>query len=75
MDNIFLIHDILDLCKSYDVHVGIVSLDKEKAFNRVDHSHLFAALRVFGFGEGLLYSGAQCMVRMGAGLSRPIPVQ
>lgn len=81
MDNIFLIRDVLDLCKIYNVNVGIVSLDQEKAFDRVDHSYLFAALRGFGFGDGflswvsLLYSGAQCMVKMGAGLSRPIPVQ
>lgn len=47
----------------------------------MDHSYLFVVLGAFGFGDGflswlrLLYSGAECMVKMGPGLSRPIPVQ
>lgn len=58
----------------------ILSLDQEMAFDRVDHSYLFLVLRAFGFGEGfysrvtLLYQGVQCLVKMGAGLSWPIPV-
>ena len=81
MDNIFLIRDVIDVCRSQNVNFGIVALDQEKAFDRVDHCYLFSALRAFGIGDGflawigLLYSGAQCMVKMGAGLSRPIPVQ
>ena len=81
MGNIFLIRDVIDVCRSQNVNVGIVALDQEKAFDRVDHCYLFSALRAFGIGDGflawigLLYSGAQCMVKMGAGLSRPIPVQ
>lgn len=59
---------------------GLVSLDQEKAFDRVDHGYLFSVLSVFGFGENfisgvkLLYTGASCMVKVGGGLSRPIPV-
>ena len=69
------------LCRSHNVNFGIVSLDQEKAFDRVDHSYLFSALWAFGIGDGflawigVLYSGAQCMVKMGAELSWPIPVQ
>ena len=64
MDNIFCVRDILDVCKVYDLDVGIVSLDQENAFDRVDHSYLFSALKAFGFGDvflswvGLLYNGA-----------------
>ena len=81
MDNIFCVRDLLDVCKVYDLDVGIVSLDQEKAFDKVDHSYLFSALKAFGFGDGflswvgLLYNGAQCLVKTGAGLSRPVPVQ
>lgn len=82
MDNIFLIRDVIDVCRSdTNVNFGIVCLDQEKAFDRVDHSYLFSALRAFGFGDGflawigLLCSGAQCLVKTGAGLSQPVPVQ
>uniref|UniRef100_H3BW47 Reverse transcriptase domain-containing protein n=1 Tax=Tetraodon nigroviridis TaxID=99883 RepID=H3BW47_TETNG len=82
MDNISLIRDLIDVCRAdMDYHFGIVCLDQEKAFDRVDHSYLFSTLRAFGFGDGfiawvsLLYRGAQCLVKTGAGLSRPIAVQ
>ena len=56
----------------YNVNVGVVSLDQEKAFD------LFSAFLAFGFGDGfvswlsLLYHDAQCLVKMVVGLSRPI---
>lgn len=81
MDNLFLVRDILDICKTFNLGVGLVALDQEKAFDRVDHSYLFNLLKVFGFGESflnwiqLLYAGASCMVKVGGGLSKPISVQ
>lgn len=80
MDNIFLKCDFIDICKYSNVGLGIVSLDQEKAFDRVDHTYLFSTLKAFGIGEGfwsqvgLLYKGAHCMVKIGAGLSRPVHV-
>lgn len=56
-------------------------MDQEKAFDRVDHSYLVSALWAFGFGDGfvswlsLLYHNAQCLVKMGVGLSRPLSVR
>ena len=76
MDNLFLVRDVFDVCKLYNVDIGILSLDQEKAFDRVDHGFLFSTLKAFGFGEGfiswvgLLYEGASCMVKVGGGLSR-----
>ena len=81
MDNLFLLRDVLELCKLYKLDTGIVSIDQQKAFDMVDHGYLFAALKAFGFGDvfiswvGLLYRGAECLVKVGGGLSRPIPVQ
>lgn len=80
MDNLHLMRDIIDICKSCDFSIGLLSLDQEKAFDRVDHTFLFSTLKAFGFGEGfiswvqLLYREASVLVKVGGGLSRPISV-
>jgi hypothetical protein len=61
------------------VNFGLVSLDQEKAFERVDHEYLFNVM--FGFGERflacvkMLYGEASCMDNVGDGLSRPVWVR
>ena len=51
VDNLFLIRYVLDMCKLSDVNVGLLSLDQEKAFDRVDHQYLFKTKKAFGFGD------------------------
>ena len=51
VDNLFLIRDVLDIYKLSDVNVGLLSLDQEKAFDRVDHQYLFKTMKAFGFGD------------------------
>ncbi len=59
----------------------LLSLDQEKAFDRVDHQFLFRVLKAFSFGDTfvamikLLYNDATCMVKMSGGLSVPVRVQ
>ena len=78
-DKLFLIRDMLDLSKRSNVNFGLVSLDQEKAFDRVVHEYLFNVM--FGFGERfltfvkMLYAGASCMVKVEGGLSRPVWVR
>lgn len=79
MDHLFLVRDIVDICNGFNVDVGLIALDQEKAFDCVDHNYLFNVLQVFGFGDflnliQLLYNGASCMVKVGGTLSRPIPI-
>ncbi|KAI4885436.1 hypothetical protein NFI96_003951 [Prochilodus magdalenae] len=79
-DNLFLIRDLFDFAKSTGSEFGLLSLDQEKAFDRVDHTYLFAALKAFGFGDGfiswirLLYTGASCLIRVRGVLSLPVLV-
>ncbi len=78
IDNLHLIRDVA-YCKN--VSMGLLSLDQETAFDRVDHGFLFDTLNAFGFGEKfisrikLLYTEVTCMIKMGGGLSIPINVK
>ncbi|KAF7640636.1 hypothetical protein LDENG_00027920 [Lucifuga dentata] len=40
-DNLFLMRDVLELCKPGTLRFGVFSLDQEKAFDRVSHEYLF----------------------------------
>ena len=77
-DNLVLMRDIFEIRRLYNIIVGIISIDQEKAFDCVDHSFLLATLQAFGVGEfflswvNLLYSGACCVAKVGGGLSRPV---
>ena len=72
-DNLFLMRDIFDLCTTQNINIGIISIDQEKAFDRVDRSFLFATLQAFGVGEHflswvkLLYNDTCCVVKVGEG--------
>lgn len=66
----------------FDADIGLIALDQEKVFVRVDHNYLFIIylLAAFGFGQNfikwiqLLFIGVSCMVKVVGGLSRAILV-
>ncbi|KAI4891126.1 hypothetical protein NFI96_005415 [Prochilodus magdalenae] len=76
-DSLFLIRDMMELANHVPTDLGLISLDQEKAFDRVDHGYLFNALTNFGFGERfiksvkLLYTGASCVVKARGGVAGP----
>ncbi|MGH0162989.1 UNVERIFIED_CONTAM: hypothetical protein FKN15_061389 [Acipenser sinensis] len=80
-DNLFLIRDLFNVSKLFNLDFGLVSLDQEKAFDRVDHGFLFRTLEAFGFGPvfisyiKMLYSNIFSLVKMNNCLSQPFPVQ
>lgn len=81
MDNLFLIRYVIDVSINENCNVGFLSIDQEKAFDRVGHENIFKVLESFGFGKcfiswiQLLYKGASIMLKMGNGLTYPLPVK
>lgn len=53
-DNVSLIRDILDVSSSLDLELGLISLDQEEAFDRVEHPYLWKLLECFGLSPGFI---------------------
>ena len=74
-ENVSLLRVVVNYASSSDVPVAILSLDQEKAFDRVDWSFLRRTLRQMGFGPdfvwwvNLLYCGVQSAVNVNGHLS------
>ncbi|CAM2106111.1 unnamed protein product [Caretta caretta] len=77
-NNLFLVQDLLELGRRDGLSFALLSLDQEKAFDRVDHGYLLSTLRVFGFGPQfvgflwVLYAATECLVKLNWTLTEPV---
>ncbi len=46
-DNVALVRDVLEISKLLNLDCGLISLDQEKAFDRVEHCYLWRVLEFF----------------------------
>ena len=66
--NVAFLRDVVELANEYNLPVALLSLDQEKAFDRIDWPFLFVALAKMGFGDNfirwvrLLYSDVRSSV-------------
>ncbi|KAJ4944112.1 hypothetical protein JOQ06_012657 [Pogonophryne albipinna] len=80
-DNVTLIRDVLDLSGSLGCELGLISLDQEKAFDRVEHQYLWQTLEAFGFSSGLiakiqvLYRDIESVLKINGSLCAPFKAQ
>uniref|UniRef100_A0A3Q3EUV6 Reverse transcriptase domain-containing protein n=1 Tax=Labrus bergylta TaxID=56723 RepID=A0A3Q3EUV6_9LABR len=80
VDNVHLIRDVLDVSSSSGCNTGLISLDQEKAFDRVEHNFLWKVMEKFGFSAGfiakikVLYSGVESVLKFNGGLCAPFRV-
>jgi len=80
LDNVHLIRDVLDVSGFLGVDLGFISLDQEKAFDRIEHQYLWRTLESFGFGLKfvkmirVLYQNIESMLKVNGGLSAPFNI-
>ncbi|XDV12372.1 hypothetical protein PO909_001067 [Leuciscus waleckii] len=78
-DNISFIRDILDNGKTFS-DFGLISVDQEKAFDRVEHSYLWSVFEAFGFSPSFtsmikaLYCDVESMLKLNGDLCSPFKV-
>ena len=80
-DNIRFISDATCYANEEHLPLAIVSLDQEKAFDRIHHDYLFKTLESFGFGDYLLscirtlYTNVQSLLKINNSLTSPFQFQ
>lgn len=80
-DNIALIRDVFDASKLLGINSGMISLDQEKAFDRVEHLFLWSTLKAFGFNDMFIsmikavYCNIESVLKINGGLCAPFKVE
>ncbi len=80
-DNITLIRDVLEVSKLFGINIGLISLDQEKAFDRVEHLYLWHTLQAFGFNSRFIdmiktmYCEIESVIKINGSLCAPFNVQ
>ena len=75
-ENVAFLRDVVSYATTFDAPVVILSLDQEKAFDRVDWNFMHSTLRTMGFGASFLkwvnlfYTSVQSSVNVNGYLSQ-----
>ena len=81
LNKVFILRDLVVICKQKNIPAAIISMDQMKAFDRVNWFFMYKTLRAFGFKDTflqwikLLYSGAKSIVKVIGFLSDPFRTQ
>ena len=81
IENLQLNRDIISYANTNELEASIITLDQEKAFDRVDRKFLFKALRKFGYGPNIIftieaiYNNIEAQIKLNGNISQSFPVQ
>ena len=53
--NLFITRDVINYCNQKHLNGYILTIDKEKAFDRVDRNFLLEVMKKMGFGDNILF--------------------
>ncbi|CAM2103405.1 unnamed protein product [Caretta caretta] len=76
--NLYLVRYLLELGCRDGLSFTLLSLDQEKALDRMDHGYLLGTLQAVGFGPcfmgflQVLYASTECLVRLNWSLTAPV---
>lgn len=80
-DNIHLVKGIFEVSKLFNLRTGLISMDQEKAFDRVEHAYLWKVLEHFGFNNKFvkmiqtLYCNVESVLKINGALCAPFSVK
>ena len=80
LDNAHLLRNITDYVEQKNIPCAFLSLDQEKAFDRVEYDFLFQALQKYNFGPNIiklikiLYTDISSSVMVNNFISDPFPL-
>ena len=72
--------DIIAYANINELEASIITLDQEKAFDRVDRNFLLKALRKFGYGPNIIstieaiYNNIEAQIKLNGNMSQSFPV-
>ena len=79
-DNICFIRDIVDVGRRLNLDFGLVSIDNQKAFDRIEHNYLWNVLAAFGLKSDfinyvkVLYRDIESILKVNGDLCAPFKV-
>ncbi|KAJ8034902.1 hypothetical protein HOLleu_21924 [Holothuria leucospilota] len=77
-NNMLIVRDVVDFCTMKDLPCALISIDQEKAFDKVNWSFLMKVLRKFNFGKNfqrwfsILYNNIYSCLLINGNLSEPV---
>lgn len=80
-DNIAVVRDLWTVSEKLGLNLGLIALDQQKAFDRVEHLYLWSTMECFGFSSQfinmvrVLYCNIEGVLKINGGLSAPFSVR